>query len=357
MFYAVVRAVLRLLLRIFTELEVEGTEHVPSGPALMVCNHVNLMDPVVPIAVLKRRVTFMAKEEVFATPFLGPILRALQVVPVARGRIASRRALQRAEEFLRRGWLFCMYPEGTRSRRPGMGPGHAGAALLALRTGVPIVPAAILFDLAVGDASTRPDAAMGYAACQSASDGPVAEGNAGAGTGATVGKLLGMSRCMKGGLGTAGIALGGGLVVGAIVAVNALGDVVDPKNGRIIAGTRAPLGPGLADTLALMRRVLGRAALAFSHTVIGVVATNAALDVPQANFVAGMAHDGIARVIRPAHTLLDGDTLFCLATGPRRADVNLIGAYAAEAVAEAILRGVRAARSIPGIPAASDLEA
>ncbi|MGC8958213.1 MAG: lysophospholipid acyltransferase family protein [Chloroflexia bacterium] len=143
MFYAVVRAVLRLLLWIFTELEVEGTEHVPSGPALMVCNHVNLMDPVVPIAVLKRRVTFMAKEEVFATPFLGPILRALQVVPVARGRIASRRALQRAEEFLRRGWLFCMYPEGTRSRRPGMGPGHAGAALLALRTGVPIVPAAI----------------------------------------------------------------------------------------------------------------------------------------------------------------------------------------------------------------------
>lgn len=143
MLYAVVRAVLRLLLWIFTELEVEGTENVPSGPALIVCNHVNLMDPVVPIAVLKRRVTFMAKEEVFATPFLGPLLRALQVVPVARGRIASRRALQRAESFLQRGWVFCMYPEGTRSRRPGMGPGHAGAALLALRTGVPIVPAAI----------------------------------------------------------------------------------------------------------------------------------------------------------------------------------------------------------------------
>lgn len=143
MLYTVVRAVVRLLLWIFTELEVEGTENVPSGPALMVCNHVNLMDPVVPIAVLKRRVTFMAKEEVFATPFLGPLLRALQVVPVARGRIASRRALQRAEDFLRRGWIFCMYPEGTRSRRPGMGPGHGGAALLALRTGVPIVPAAI----------------------------------------------------------------------------------------------------------------------------------------------------------------------------------------------------------------------
>ncbi len=143
MLYNVVRAVVRLLLWIFTELEVEGTENVPSGPALMVCNHVNLMDPVVPIAVLKRRVTFMAKEEVFAVPFLGTLLRALQVVPVARGRIASRRALQRAEEFLRRGWVFCMYPEGTRSRRPGMGPGHSGAALLALRTGVPIVPAAI----------------------------------------------------------------------------------------------------------------------------------------------------------------------------------------------------------------------
>jgi len=222
---------------------------------------------------------------------------------------------------------------------------------------VPIVPAAILFDLAVGDPAVRPDAAMGYAACQAASDGPVAEGNVGAGTGATVGKLLGMARCMKGGLGTASVALGGGLVVGAVVAVNALGDVVDPRSGRIIAGTRAPLGPGLADTLALMRRLLGRAALAFSHTVIGVVATNAALDVPQANFVASMAHDGIARTIRPAHTLLDGDTLFCLATGRRRADVSLVGAYAAEVVAEAIVRGVRAARSVAGIPAASDLEA
>lgn len=220
---------------------------------------------------------------------------------------------------------------------------------------VPIVPAAILFDLAVGDPSVRPDAAMGYAACQSASNGPVAEGNVGAGAGATVGKLLGMARCMKGGLGTASVVLGGGLVVGAIVAVNALGDVVDPQSGRIIAGTRAPLGPGLADTLVLMRRFLGRAALAFSHTVVGVVATNAALDVPQANFVAGMAHDGIARTIRPAHTLLDGDTLFCLAAGPRRADVTLVGAYAAEVVTEAIIRGVRAARSVAGIPAASDL--
>ncbi len=220
---------------------------------------------------------------------------------------------------------------------------------------VPIVPAAILFDLALGDAAVRPDAAMGYAACQAASDGPVGEGNVGAGTGATVGKLLGMKRCTKGGLGTASVELGRGLVVAALVVVNPLGDVVDPQTGHIIAGTRRPVGRGFADTQELMRGRLGQAALAFTNTVIGVVATNADLDLAQANYVAGMAHDGIARVVRPAHTLLDGDTLFALATGEIQADVSLVGAYAAEMVAQAIVRGVRAAREVAGIPAAADL--
>jgi L-aminopeptidase/D-esterase-like protein len=220
---------------------------------------------------------------------------------------------------------------------------------------VPIVPAAILFDLAVGDSSVHPDAAMGYAACQAADDGPVPEGNVGAGTGATVGKLLGMQRCMKGGLGTASADLGGGVAVGALVAVNCLGDVVDPATGQIIAGTRKPMGRGFADTQELMRSYAGRVFLSFTHTVIGVVATNAALDPVQANFVAEMAHDGIARAVRPAHTLLDGDTLFVLATGKAQADVSLVGAYAATTVADAIVRAVRAARGIPGIPAAADL--
>lgn len=220
---------------------------------------------------------------------------------------------------------------------------------------VPIVPAAILFDLAIGDPSAHPDADMGYAACRAADDGPVAEGNVGAGTGATVGKLLGMQRCMKSGLGSACIDLGGGLLVGALVVCNALGDVVDPRNGQIIAGARKPIGKGFADTQEVMRSYVGKVLLSMANTVIGVVATNAVLDAAQSNFVADMAHDGIARVVRPAHTLLDGDTLFVLATGEVKADVSLVGAFAAEMVAEAIVRGVHAARTAAGIPAAADL--
>ena len=219
---------------------------------------------------------------------------------------------------------------------------------------VPIVPAAILFDLSLGDSKVRPDAAMGYAACQAATDGPVAEGNVGAGTGATVGKILGLGRAMKSGLGTASINLGGGLVVGAIVAVNAFGDVVDPKTGEILAGARSLTGGGFADTLAVMKTLAGKTILRFAargNTVIGVVATNARLSKEEANFVARMAHDGLARAIRPAHTMLDGDTIFALATGEKKADVNIVGAYAAEAMAMAIVRAVKAAEGVAGLPA------
>jgi L-aminopeptidase/D-esterase-like protein len=232
-----------------------------------------------------------------------------------------------------------------------------GAGFDARVAKVPIVPAAILFDLDLGDPHARPDAAMGYAACRAAADGPVAEGNVGAGTGATAGKILGSGQAMKAGLGSAAVDLGGGLVVGALVAVNPLGDVVDPQTGEILAGARKLAANEPADTLAVMRSMVGKAALRFasSNTIIGMVATNARLTKEQANKVAQMAQDGVARAIRPAHTLFDGDTLFALSTGSKRADANLIGAYAAEVVAEAITRAARAAEGVAGLPAWRDL--
>ena len=228
---------------------------------------------------------------------------------------------------------------------------------------VPIVPAAILFDLEIGQCDVRPTADMGYQACMNASTEPPSEGNAGAGTGATVGKILGMGQAMKGGIGTASIHVGNGIVVGAIVAVNAFGDVIDPITSQIVAGVRcADVGPlhigapgYFADTLHIMHGLVGRTTLAFArrgHTVIGVVASNARLDKEETNKVAQMAHDGLARAVRPAHTMLDGDTLFALATGKRRADVNIVGAFAAEAVSRAIVKAVRAARPVAGLPSA-----
>ena len=226
------------------------------------------------------------------------------------------------------------------------------------------VPAAILFDLGIGDAAVRPDAAMGYAACQAADDGPVAEGNVGAGTGATVGKIMGIQQAMKAGLGTASVDLGEGLVVGAIVAVNAFGDVIDPQTGKIMAGARSLDGPDFADTLAVMKSLAGKAILKFAtprDTVIGVVATNARLNKEEANKVAQMAHDGLARTVRPAHTMFDGDTIFALATASNselsiEADVNTAGAYAAEVVAEAIVRAIKTAEGVAGLPAWRDLK-
>lgn len=230
---------------------------------------------------------------------------------------------------------------------------------------VPIVPAAILFDLGIGNPDVRPDAAMGYQACQYASADPPAEGNFGAGTGATVGKILGVGQCMKSGIGTASMEIGAGVIVGAIVAVNAFGDIIDPSTGNIIAGARSkdvgPVhigAPGFfADTMQVMQTLIGRTALGFGsrgNTVIGVVATNAKLDKESINKVAQMAHDGLARTVRPAHTMLDGDTIFAIATGEHTADVNIVGAYGAEVFAQAILRAVRLAKPVAGIPAISE---
>jgi L-aminopeptidase/D-esterase-like protein len=177
-----------------------------------------------------------------------------------------------------------------------------------------------------------------------------------------VGKILGVGQAMKTGIGTASLEIGGGVVVGAIVAVNAFGDVVDPATGRIVAGARStgvgPLRVGaegyFADTLHVMRSMVGRLSMGIAsrgNTVIGVVATNARLDKAETNKVAQMAHDGLARAIRPAHTMLDGDTLFALATGRSRAEVNTVGAFAAEVTAQAIVRAAQAAQAAGGLPA------
>lgn len=224
---------------------------------------------------------------------------------------------------------------------------------------VPIVPAAILFDLGVGDAKIRPDAEAGYKACKAASTNPPGEGNAGAGAGATVGKMFGGKRAMKGGIGTASIKVGD-LTVGAIVAVNAVGDIVDPATGKLLAGARTLDGKKLQGTMAGMLR--GEALppmLGGTNTTIGVIATDAKLDKAQAQKVAQMAHDGLARTINPAHTMFDGDTIFAIATSKNQsaqpANVTLIGALAAEAMAQAVIRAIKAARGIAGLPAAVDL--
>jgi L-aminopeptidase/D-esterase-like protein len=224
---------------------------------------------------------------------------------------------------------------------------------------VPIVPAAVLFDLGVGDARVRPGADCGYQAASAASSGPVAQGNVGAGAGATVGKLLGMDRAMKGGIGSAAITTPDGLTVAALVAVNAFGDIVDPATGRVIAGVRTADGRGLADARALIRSGASQQNPLGQNTTIGVVATNATLTKAQAAKVAQMAHDGLARAISPVHSMFDGDTLFALATGrrTRAADVSIIGALAADVVAEAVLNAVRNAAGLPGFPASRDLAA
>lgn len=226
---------------------------------------------------------------------------------------------------------------------------------------VPIVPAAILYDLSIGRVDVRPTAEMGYAACAAASRGVVAEGNAGAGTGASVGKIFGQQQAMKSGIGSASIHIGKGVIVGALAAVNAFGDIIDPGSGKIVAGARAaktgPFKIGatayFADTLQVMKSGIGRAVLNLAtrtNTVIGVVALNVSLNKTQMTKVAQMAQDGVARTIRPAHTLLDGDTVFALATGNKKVDVSIAGAYAAEALSLAILRSARMAASAGGLP-------
>lgn len=220
---------------------------------------------------------------------------------------------------------------------------------------VPIVPAAILFDLGIGTQGVYPDAAMGYAACQSATDEPVAQGSVGAGTGALCGAMLGKTFATKGGVGSASIEIRPGLRVAAIVAVNAVGDVLD-EQGKILAGLRTPPdGQEFMGVLNALRQ-MPAASTPISpetrgNTVIGAIATNARLSKAHINKVAQMAHDGIARTINPSHTMYDGDTIFALASGEIDADATLVGAFAAEVMAQAIRSGIRAATSLDGVRA------
>ncbi|WAH36717.1 P1 family peptidase [Alicyclobacillus dauci] len=218
---------------------------------------------------------------------------------------------------------------------------------------VPIVPAAVLFDLGIGNAHVRPDEQMGYLAAMNASREKVSEGNVGAGCGATVGKLAGIKRAMKSGIGTASRIMPNGLVVGAIVAVNAVGEVRDPSTGTVLAGPRGD-EEGLLDSIALLTGSAADGPLPGTNTTIAVVASNARLDKAQATKVAQMAHDGLARTIYPVHTMHDGDTVFAVATGEREWAVDLVGALSAEVLAEAVVRGVKAARSAGGLPAWGD---
>ena len=228
-------------------------------------------------------------------------------------------------------------------------------------TVVPIVPAAVLMDLAFGgDSAIRPTADCGYRAAMSATDGPVEEGNIGAGAGATVGKLLGgNARAMKAGLGSASISLSSGLVVGAIAAVNAVGDVIDSTTGAVVAGVRTDDGKHLADARALIRSSLPSVAgpRPGGNTTLAIVATNARLTKSEINRIALMADDGLARAIAPSHTIGDGDTVFSLATATwqGQADLTTIGALAADALSEAIVRAAVQATSSGGLPAARDL--
>lgn len=220
---------------------------------------------------------------------------------------------------------------------------------------VPIVPAAVLFDLAIGDSRVRPNQQWGYKAAASAAAGKFNTGNAGAGFGATIGKLAGSGSCMKGGLGSASIRLESGVVIGAIVAVNAVGDVRDPATGKILAGPIDRETNNIFDSISLISKNYHAAIPPGTNTTIGVVAVNADLTKAEANKVAQMAQDGYARTIYPSHTMHDGDTIFAAATGGTRIPVDVAGALAAKVMELAILDAIYSAESIAGIPSYKEL--
>ena len=224
-------------------------------------------------------------------------------------------------------------------------------------TKVPLVTQSDLFDLTVGDALTRPDAAMGYEAAKLAFSAPnYRDGNFGAGCGASVGKIAGMGCAMKSGIGSCALQIGS-LQVGAVAAVNALGDIFDWKSGRQIAGLLTEDKKGLRSTEDYMKKDLRVVDNKFTgNTTLAVVMTNAAFSKPQLCKIAGMAHDGLARTVRPVHTSADGDSIYAVSLGTVPADMDLVGTLAAEAVAEAVLCAVRRAESAYGLPCAKELE-
>ncbi len=216
---------------------------------------------------------------------------------------------------------------------------------------IPIIPAAVLFDLFIGDGSIRPGADMGYQACIAASADPVSEGSVGAGTGATVGKIYGTSQSIKSGQGSAAVR-NGELIVAALVAVNAFGDIYNQK-GNLLAGPRNPETGNMDFTTEVLAKM--RSGGFFGNTTLGVIVTNASFDSTALTKVCQLAQDGLARSIWPVHTMWDGDTVFALSKGDLTADVNLVGLMAAEAISLAIERAVVKATSLGGIPSISDL--
>jgi L-aminopeptidase/D-esterase-like protein len=216
---------------------------------------------------------------------------------------------------------------------------------------VPIVPGAILYDLGIGRADIRPDREMGEKATLAASDGPVAEGNTGAGTGATIGKILGMKQAMKGGIGSASLTLGSGVMVAALVAVNALGDVLEPRTGKILAGARkAPGSREFINSAMALRHGIPETPPFRGNTTLAVIATNARFDKVQTNKIAALASLGVARAISPVNTMADGDITFALSLGKEKASVDAVGSAAAEALAMAVVRAVHAAKTAGGVP-------
>jgi L-aminopeptidase/D-esterase-like protein len=220
---------------------------------------------------------------------------------------------------------------------------------------VPIVPAAIIYDLNIGDCKIRPGANEGYQVCLDATNTGVAEGCVGAGTGATVGKTLGIKRAVKSGLGTASQKIAGDIVVAALVVVNAIGDVIEPGTAKILAGPCKPDRCGFLSTSELWKNGELKKTIQPFNTIIGVVATDAKLSKAEASKLARVAQVGIARTVDPCHTVHDGDALFVLSSGEKEANISFLGAAAAEVVAEAIIRAIRKAETLAGVPAAKDI--
>jgi len=222
---------------------------------------------------------------------------------------------------------------------------------------VPSVPTAVIFDLGIGDGSVRPDARMGYEACLNADSSPVEEGSIGAGTGATVGKLLGLDHATKGGTGAAGYKFENGIIVAVLVVVNAFGDIVSPENGEIIAGVRTtPRGSKYAGTVNLFKQGVTFKDVKYQNTTLTVVTTNARFTRAELGRIANIAQTGVARVISPVHTVADGDVVIAVSCGEMEGDANLTGIIAAELTGTAILRALHHSNSMGGIPSASDLK-
>lgn len=221
---------------------------------------------------------------------------------------------------------------------------------------IPIVPAAVLYDLDTGNSQVRPGINDGYTACQVADSNEVPEGSVGAGTGATVCKLMGLDHAIKGGIGTASTKLPDGTIVAAIFAVNALGDIIDHTTGKILASPRFPDDINRTSTIELLQRNYSNKDFSSTNTTLGIVATNASLTKEQVNKIASMAHDGMARAINPSHTMYDGDTIFALSLGDKTGDITTIGAVAAELTSEAIKRAIIHAETLAGVPSIKDIE-